>query len=143
MKISMVMGVILAMPVILWQVWAFIAPGLHKHERRFAGPFVIIGSVLFLLGASFALLVVMPFGVERSCTYTDWEVPAGAAPTARRGGLQLRLATIGGSQKYGSAGSATNAACLTRRSNSRRHCSISLSSMGLPLVHPSHSTAGP
>ena len=43
MKISMVMGVILAMPVILWQVWAFIAPGLHKHERRFAGPFVIIG----------------------------------------------------------------------------------------------------
>jgi hypothetical protein len=36
-----------------------------------------------------------------------------------------------------SAGSATNAACLTRRSNSRRHCSISLSSMGLPLVHPS------
>ena len=70
MKISMVMGVILAMPVILWQVWAFIAPGLHKHERRFAGPFVIIGSVLFLLGASFALLVVMPFGVEFLLNFT-------------------------------------------------------------------------
>ena len=70
MKISMVMGVILAMPVILWQVWAFIAPGLHKHERRFAGPFVIIGSVLFLLGAAFALLVVMPFGVEFLLNFT-------------------------------------------------------------------------
>ncbi len=70
MKISMVMGVILAMPVILWQVWAFIAPGLHKHERRFAGPFVLIGSVLFLLGAAFALLVVMPFGVEFLLNFT-------------------------------------------------------------------------
>ena len=70
MKISMVMGVILAMPVILWQVWAFIAPGLHKHERRFAGPFVIVGSVLFLLGAAFALLVVMPFGVEFLLNFT-------------------------------------------------------------------------
>ena len=70
MKISMVVGVILALPVILWQVWAFIAPGLHKHERRFAGPFVIIGTVLFLLGATFALLVVMPFGVEFLLNFT-------------------------------------------------------------------------
>jgi sec-independent protein translocase protein TatC len=63
MKVSMVCGLILAMPVILWQVWAFVAPGLHKHERRFAGPFVVVGSLLFLLGAAFALLVVVPFAV--------------------------------------------------------------------------------
>jgi sec-independent protein translocase protein TatC len=64
MKISMVAGVIMAMPIILWQVWAFIAPGLHKHERRFAGPFVIIGSLLFIIGACFALLVVVPFALQ-------------------------------------------------------------------------------
>jgi sec-independent protein translocase protein TatC len=64
MKISMVMGVVVAMPVILWQVWAFVSPGLHKHERRFAGPFVLIGTLLFLIGASFALLIVVPFALQ-------------------------------------------------------------------------------
>lgn len=63
MKAAMIAGLFLAMPVILWQVWAFVAPGLHKHERRYAGPFVIIGSLLFVLGGAFALLVVMPFSV--------------------------------------------------------------------------------
>jgi sec-independent protein translocase protein TatC len=63
MKISMICGLFVAMPVILWQVWAFVAPGLHKHERRFAAPFVVIGSLLFLIGASFALFVVVPFAV--------------------------------------------------------------------------------
>ena len=64
MKISMVAGVVMAMPIILWQVWAFIAPGLHKHERRFALPFVIIGSLLFLIGAVFAQIVVIPFALQ-------------------------------------------------------------------------------
>src|SRR5262245_4276262 len=63
MKLSMVAGLFLAMPVILWQVWAFVAPGLHKHERRYAGPFVIVGSLLFLAGGAFALLVVVPFAI--------------------------------------------------------------------------------
>jgi sec-independent protein translocase protein TatC len=52
------------MPVVLWNVWAFVAPGLHKHERRYAAPFVIIGSLLFLLGGVFAILVVVPFAVQ-------------------------------------------------------------------------------
>jgi len=63
MKISMVAGIFLAMPVILWQVWAFVAPGLHAHERKYAGPFVIVGSLLFLAGGAFALLVVVPFAI--------------------------------------------------------------------------------
>jgi sec-independent protein translocase protein TatC len=62
MKISMVAGLFLAMPVILWQVWRFVQPGLHRHERRFALPFVIVGSLLFLTGGAFALLVVVPSG---------------------------------------------------------------------------------
>jgi len=64
MKISMVAGLFLAMPIILYQVWAFVAPGLHQHEKRFAGPFVLAGSLLFLLGGAFALLVVIPFALQ-------------------------------------------------------------------------------
>jgi sec-independent protein translocase protein TatC len=64
MKISMVAGLFLAMPVVLWQVWRFIEPGLHRHEKRFARPFVIVGSLLFLAGGSFALLVVVPFAIK-------------------------------------------------------------------------------
>lgn len=63
MKVAMIMGLFIAMPVILWNVWAFVAPGLHKHERKYAAPFVIIGSLLFIGGGAFALLVVVPFAI--------------------------------------------------------------------------------
>jgi len=63
MKVAMILGLFIAMPVVLWNVWGFVAPGLHKHERRYAAPFVIIGSVLFILGGAFALFVVVPFAV--------------------------------------------------------------------------------
>ena len=61
MKVAMIGGLFIAMPVVLWNVWAFVAPGLHKHERKYAAPFVIIGSLLFLLGGAFALLVIVPY----------------------------------------------------------------------------------
>jgi sec-independent protein translocase protein TatC len=64
MKVAMITGVFIAMPIILWNVWAFVAPGLHRHERRYAAPFVIVGSVLFIGGGAFALLVVIPFAVQ-------------------------------------------------------------------------------
>ena len=61
MKVAMIMGLFIAMPIILWNVWAFIAPGLHKHEKKYAAPFIIVGSLLFLLGGAFALLVIVPY----------------------------------------------------------------------------------
>jgi len=64
MKVAMIAGLFIAMPVVLWNVWAFVAPGLHKHERKYAAPFVIIGSLLFIMGGAFALLVVVPFAVQ-------------------------------------------------------------------------------
>jgi sec-independent protein translocase protein TatC len=54
MTISAYGGIILAVPVILWQLWRFIAPGLYKHEKRFALPFMFVGVVLFALGAGLA-----------------------------------------------------------------------------------------
>ncbi|MBI3030494.1 MAG: twin-arginine translocase subunit TatC [Candidatus Rokubacteria bacterium] len=64
MKVALIAGIVLALPVILYQVWAFVVPGLHKHEKRFAVPFVFVGSLFFLIGAAFAQLVVIPFAMR-------------------------------------------------------------------------------
>lgn len=47
-------GIAMAMPVILWQIWRFITPGLHSHEKKYAIPFVVSALVLFILGAGLA-----------------------------------------------------------------------------------------
>jgi sec-independent protein translocase protein TatC len=47
-------GVALAVPVVLWQLWRFISPGLYPHEKRHAVPFVLVGSLLFVAGAALA-----------------------------------------------------------------------------------------
>ena len=47
-------GIIIAIPVILWQVWRFVAPGLYSHEKKYAVPFMVSGVLLFFLGAGLA-----------------------------------------------------------------------------------------
>jgi sec-independent protein translocase protein TatC len=64
MKVALITGLFLAAPVILWQVWAFVAPGLHAHERKYAAPFVIAGSLMFLGGGAFSLFVVTPYAIQ-------------------------------------------------------------------------------
>ena len=59
-KLAMVAAIFLAMPYILHQMWAFIAPGLYKHEKRFALPLLASSVALFYLGAAFAYFVVFP-----------------------------------------------------------------------------------
>jgi sec-independent protein translocase protein TatC len=49
------------MPGILLQVWKFVSPGLHAHEKKYAAPFIIIGSLLFLAGGAFAMLIIIPY----------------------------------------------------------------------------------
>jgi sec-independent protein translocase protein TatC len=60
LKLSIVMAIFAAMPYILYQAWAFIAPGLYRHERRFALPLFVTSVVLFYVGVAFAYFVVFP-----------------------------------------------------------------------------------
>lgn len=53
-KMSAYLGIALSMPVILWQVWKFVAPGLYQNERRYATAFVAMSTLLFALGAALA-----------------------------------------------------------------------------------------
>lgn len=56
LKVSAWGGAFLASPVVLWQLWRFITPGLHKREKKFAIPFILGSILLFVLGATVALL---------------------------------------------------------------------------------------
>ena len=47
-KIGFIAGVFIASPLILWQVWKFIAPGLYTHEKKFAIPFVLLSTIFFV-----------------------------------------------------------------------------------------------
>lgn len=55
LKVAAWSGAFLASPVVLWQLWRFITPGLHKNEKRYAIPFIVASILLFLLGAVVAL----------------------------------------------------------------------------------------
>ncbi len=60
MKMAALAGLLLAMPYLMWQVWAFVAPGLYTHEKRFAIPFVLMSSIFFTLGCAFSHYVAFP-----------------------------------------------------------------------------------
>jgi sec-independent protein translocase protein TatC len=59
-KLAFVAAVTIAMPAILYQAWAFVAPGLYQHERRLALPILVSAMALFYIGASFAYFLVLP-----------------------------------------------------------------------------------
>jgi sec-independent protein translocase protein TatC len=61
MQLALVGGVIIGAPVIFYQLWAFISPGLYAREKRFIAPFVIFSTSLFLGGVAFAYYVALPF----------------------------------------------------------------------------------
>jgi sec-independent protein translocase protein TatC len=69
MKIGLIVGLFVASPAVLWQVWRFISPGLHVHEKKYAAPFVIIGTLLFIGGGAFSLKVVTPFAIQFLLSY--------------------------------------------------------------------------
>ncbi|HEX8071889.1 MAG TPA: twin-arginine translocase subunit TatC [Pyrinomonadaceae bacterium] len=59
-KVSLYAALCLAVPFLLWQIWAFVAPGLYPHERGYALPFIGMSTVSFVIGAAFAYYVIFP-----------------------------------------------------------------------------------
>ena len=59
-KMSLLAAVLLSLPWVLYQAWAFVAPGLYAHERRFVGPLIILSVVFLLVGIGFAYSFVLP-----------------------------------------------------------------------------------
>jgi len=64
LKVAFFSGFLLTLPVIFWQMWLFIAPGLYENEKKFVFPFVFFATLMFLIGSSFAYYVVVPFGFD-------------------------------------------------------------------------------
>lgn len=68
-KISMLAGFILALPVVFYQLWLFIAPGLTRRERRMVMPFVTASTLTFCIGALFFLIIIWPVIINFSLSY--------------------------------------------------------------------------
>jgi sec-independent protein translocase protein TatC len=64
LKVSAIAALFLASPVILYQLWKFVAPGLYQNEKRYAIPFVLFGTSFFLAGAAFCYEAVLPVGYQ-------------------------------------------------------------------------------
>ena len=60
LKVAALAGLVIAAPVIMWQLWLFVAPGLYAREKRFAVPFVLFSTMSFVGGAAFSHYIVFP-----------------------------------------------------------------------------------
>lgn len=64
MQVSLFAALLASLPVILWQAWRFVEPGLYENEKRFVVPFVLSASVMFLIGAAFCYYLVVPIAFD-------------------------------------------------------------------------------
>jgi sec-independent protein translocase protein TatC len=69
MKLAFMAGLVLSLPVIFHQLWKFISPGLRPKEKKYVLPFVICATLLFIIGAGFCMLFILPFAMSFLLTY--------------------------------------------------------------------------
>jgi len=74
LKVSLVAGIFFSAPVILYEIWTFVAPGLYSKERRYVVPFVFFSSLLFLLGTSFGYYIVCPLGFKFLLGFASYDI---------------------------------------------------------------------
>ena len=60
-SLATLVALIITVPVLLWNIWAYVAPGLHKNEKQFLIPIFLISPLLFVMGAAFAFYILFPF----------------------------------------------------------------------------------
>src|SRR6185369_12682952 len=73
LKVTLMAAFLIALPYVLWQAWAFVAPGLYQHEKRLAGPVIVSSVLFFIIGMAFAYFFVFPVMFSFFAGYT----PAG------------------------------------------------------------------
>jgi len=73
LKVSFFAAIIGALPIILSQIWAFVAPGLYANEKKMVIPFIVGGTTMFLVGVLFAYYVVTPFGFDFLITFGSFK----------------------------------------------------------------------
>ena len=73
LKVAFFAAIVGALPIILSQIWLFIAPGLYAHEKKMLIPFIIGGTVMFVIGVMFAYYVVTPFGFDFLITFGSFK----------------------------------------------------------------------
>lgn len=74
MKMALIVGIMIAMPVTLWQVWLFIAPGLYTKEKKLAIPFIVLATAGFVGGAAFSHYILFPWMWQFFGSFADDEL---------------------------------------------------------------------
>jgi sec-independent protein translocase protein TatC len=69
-KVAFVLGFVVAFPLIIWEIWKFVAPGLKAEERRYSSSVILTGGLLFFAGVLFSFFVITPFAVRFFAGYT-------------------------------------------------------------------------
>ena len=64
LKLAIFGAIVISVPMILYQAWAFVAPGLYANEKKYTLPFVLIATLFFLIGGLFSYKVILPFGLN-------------------------------------------------------------------------------
>jgi len=76
LKTAFIAGILLASPIIFYQMWKFVAPGLYQNEKRYIVPFVVSSTILFVGGALFGYFIVFPFGFKFFLGYANEYIQA-------------------------------------------------------------------
>lgn len=95
LKVALLGGLFLASPWVFYQLWAFIAPGLHPHERKLAVPFIASTTFFFVSGAAFGYFLLMPVAFEYLLSFSDEYVKA-TLDVQRNFGFALQLLIVFG-----------------------------------------------
>jgi len=69
-KVATILGFVVAFPLIIWEIWKFVAPGLNLKEKKFSGSIILISGLLFFIGILFGYYVIAPFAIKFFATYT-------------------------------------------------------------------------
>ncbi|MEW6413051.1 MAG: twin-arginine translocase subunit TatC [Candidatus Zixiibacteriota bacterium] len=74
LKIALFTGVFAALPIVFYQMWAFVSPGLYRREKKAILPLVIVSTILFLVGAAFCFVVMLPLAFQYLLGFSGGEI---------------------------------------------------------------------